>query len=73
MSPLCFSQERVQLESQKADLTSTNQSYEREIREARERLQPINNELRENNDEKHNVEKKKEKADEELRGDFPRI
>lgn len=38
-------QERTRIEHQKAELTSTNQSYEREIREASGQLQPIKEQL----------------------------
>ena len=38
-------QKRTQLEHQQADLTSTNHSYEREIREAMSQLHPIKEQL----------------------------
>eukprot|EP00111_Clytia_hemisphaerica_P021776 TCONS_00064034-protein len=38
-------QKQTQLQHQKAELTSTNQSYEREIREASGQLQPIRDQL----------------------------
>ena len=66
-------QRRIQLEDNKAELASTNQSYEREIREASTRLQPIKNDLGEKMENKNYIEMAKDRNDEELRVKLDKI
>lgn len=66
-------QKRTQLEDQKAEMSSTNQSFEREIREALTRLQPIKDELGEKSEYKRNTEESKEKNDDDVRNKLQKI
>ena len=61
-------QRRSQLEDQKADLTSSNSSFEREIREAERQLDPIQKTLRNLEERKAELEEAKDKHAEEVRG-----
>ncbi len=60
-------QRRAQLEGQKADLTSANLAYEREINEAENQLKPIKRSLTELQSKKRDLEKRKEESAEESR------
>ena len=60
-------QRRTQLEEQKADLTSSNNSFEREIKEAEKQLDPIQKTLNDLKEEKAAIEANKEKHAEEVR------
>ena len=60
-------QRRTQLEEQKADLSSANQAYEREIRDAEKQLEPIEKSLEEVREKREEVEKKKEKHQDQTR------
>ena len=60
-------QRRSQLEDQKADLTSSNSSFEREIREAERQLDPIQRTLRDLEERKAEIEYSKDKHAEEVR------
>ncbi|XP_065068362.1 DNA repair protein RAD50-like [Rhopilema esculentum] len=60
-------QRRSQLEEQKAELSSNNQSFEREIREAENQLEPLQKSLSEFKEKKRLTEDKKEKHAEDVR------
>ena len=59
-------QRRSQLEEQKAELSSANNSFEREIREAEKQLDPIKRSLNELEAKKAEIARNKEKHAEEI-------
>eukprot|EP00112_Aurelia_sp_Birch-Aquarium-sp1_P008322 Seg1913.8 transcript_id=Seg1913.8/GoldUCD/mRNA.D3Y31 product="DNA repair protein RAD50" protein_id=Seg1913.8/GoldUCD/D3Y31 len=66
-------QRRSQLEEQKAELSSANNSFEREIREAEKQLDPIKRSLAELEEKKAEIERNKEKHNEETRNSMDAI
>lgn len=66
-------QKRTQMEHQKAELSSTNQSYEREIREASNQLQPIKDVLMKEKEKKIDLENESEIKIAEVKDTLTRI
>ncbi|XP_033111365.1 DNA repair protein RAD50-like [Anneissia japonica] len=66
-------QQRVQLENQQVELTSTNQQYAREIKDAREQLMPIERKLSELIEGKNELTARKERELENLRIEIEKI
>ena len=66
-------QRRSQLEEQKAELTSLNSSFEREIREAEKQLDPIQRKLSSLKEQNTEAERAKEKHAEKVRSDLESI
>ena len=66
-------QRRSQLEEQKAELTSSNSSSEREVREAEKQLDPIQRKLSILKEQNAEVERAREKHAEKVRSDLESI
>lgn len=66
-------QRRSQLEEQKAELSSSNSSFEREIKEAEKQLSPIQNKMKDLEKQQTAIKNEKDRHAEEIRSTLEAI